>query len=48
MRGGNFQKQFAGKVNKIAKMLVMVVALEGLQPVVTAFFKENIHIVKKT
>ena len=29
------KKNFAGKINKIAKMLVRMVALEGLQPIVT-------------
>ena len=35
------QKNFAGKVNKIAKMLVRRVALEGLQPMVTEAFSEG-------
>ena len=36
------QMNFAGRVNKIAKMLVRMVALEGLQPMVTeASFKEG-------
>ena len=36
------KSNFAGKVNKIAKMLVRMVALEGLQPVVAeAFLKEG-------
>ena len=29
------RKNFAGKVNKIAKMFVRIVTLEGLQPMVT-------------
>ena len=36
------KKNFAGKVNKIAKMLVRMVALEGLQPMFTeAVLKGN-------
>ena len=36
------KNNFAGKVNKIAKMIVRIVALEGLQPMVTeAFMKQN-------
>ena len=29
------KNNFAGKVNKIAKMIVRIVALEGLRPLVT-------------
>ena len=32
------KKNFAGKLNKIAKMLVRMVMLEGLQPMVTGAF----------
>ena len=36
------KKHFAGKVTKIAKVLVRMVALEGLQPMDTeAFLKER-------
>ena len=39
------KKKFAGKVNKIAKMVVRMVALEGMQPVGTeAFSKEGDNI----
>ena len=39
------KKSFAGKVNKVAKMLVRMVALEGLQPIVTEpFFKEGVRL----
>ena len=38
-------KNFAGKVNKIARMLVRMVTLEGLQQMVTeAFFQEGDNI----
>ena len=37
------KKNFARKVNKIAKMIVRLVAFEGLQPMVTeAFMKEHV------
>ena len=35
------KKNVAGKVTKIAKMLVRMVALEGLQPMVTEAFSEG-------
>ena len=38
------KKKFAGKVTKIAKMLVRMVALEGLQPMVTEAFLKEDHI----
>ena len=46
MREVNLKKAiFAGKVRKIAKMLVRMVAFEGLQPMVTeAFLKEGDNI----
>ena len=36
------KKNFAGKVNKIANMIVRIVTFEGLQPMATeAFMREN-------